>query len=419
MYNSAFFTLLRQSWRSIMRNWRRTLITVSAISMGIGLAIFFMALGQGVYQQMINSVVRSMGGHFTIEHVNYREAPAIDLLLSKTDELRAKILELPNTSKSKAIIFGQAVYRSAHGTTGGMVMGVEPAKEREVSELPGKIVDGHYLSESDFREVIIGKAIAERLRLKVGRKLVISTNNAEGELSEHRFKVKGIFETKSPELDASIIQMTIRAARSLFSMQDDQVTQLGFLVHDLKQRDQTLATAREIVTETLGDQAVAIPWEQVQKALADYIKLDRGSNWIMQSILIFLSLFTIWNTILMSVLERSREFGVMLALGTSSARIRTQVAIESAFISVLGALLGIAMGGGLAWRLSKTGLDIMALMGGQEINVAGFSMSGMVYPSIEPDTLLWFGGVVVVSAILMSGLASRNVLKICIADVLR
>jgi len=387
--------------------------------MGIGLAIFFMALGQGVYQQMINSVVRSMGGHFTIEHVSYREAPAIDLLLSKTDELRAKILELPNTSKSKAIIFGQAVYRSAHGTTGGMVMGVEPAKEREVSELPGKIVDGHYLSESDFREVIIGKAIAERLRLKVGRKLVISTNNAEGELSEHRFKVKGIFETKSPELDAAIIQMTIRAARSLFSMQDDQVTQLGFLVHDLKQRDQTLETAREIVTETLGDQAVAIPWERVQKALADYIKLDRGGNWIMQSILIFLSLFTIWNTILMSVLERSREFAVMLALGTSSARIRMQVAIESAFISILGALLGIAIGGGLAWRLSNTGLDIMALMGGQDVNVAGFSMSGMVYPSIELNTLLWFGGVVVLSSILMSGLASRNVLKIRIADVLR
>ena len=419
MSNSAFLTLVRQSWRSIWRNWRRTLITVSAISMGVGMAILFMALGQGVYTEMINTAVKSLGGHFTVEHKDYREAPSVDLFVDQASALQKKIEALPEIKESKMLILGQGVYKSARGTTGGIIMGVNPAKEREISNLPKKMIEGEYLTEKDKGKVVVGKIIADQLKLKVGRKIIISANDANGELSENRFRIKGIFETKSPELDAVIVQMSIQSAQQLFSLKPGQVSQIGFLVKNPNDRDEVLEKALAITKAQKSSNAVALPWEQVQKELADYIRVDRGGNWVMQFIIIGLCLFTIWNTILMSVLERSREFAVMIALGTGYLRLRSQIAIESIFIGFFGVLAGIAWGGGLAAYLGKKGLDIMDLTGGKETNVAGFAIEGIIYPKIEPAFLTYFGGFVFLAAILMSIVASHNVRKIKVTDVLR
>ena len=382
------------------------------------MAVFFMALAQGVYSEMIDTAVKSLGGHFTIEHKDYRDSPSVDLFVDNAKELQKKIEAFPEIRGSKVLVLGQGVYKSARGTTGGVIMGINPATEKLISDLPEKMVEGEYLKPEDRGKVIIGKTIADQLKLKIGRKIIISTNDVEGELSEYRYRVKGIFETKSPELDAAVIQMTVSTAQELFGLKESQVSQLGFLVKNPRDRDEILEQASGL-TKTHSDSLVALPWETVQKELADYIRVDRGGNWIMQIIIIGLCLFTIWNTILMSVLERSREFAVMLALGTSYLRIRSQVAIESVFIGLFGVLVGLSWGGGLAAYLGKQGLDIMDLTGGKETNVAGFAIEGIIYPRIEPEFLLYFGGGVFLTAILMSIFASQNVRKIKVTDVLR
>ena len=377
-----------------------------------------MALAQGVYSEMIDTAVKSLGGHFTIEHKDYRDSPSVDLFVDNAQELQKKIEAFPEIRGSKVLVLGQGVYKSARGTTGGVIMGINPATEKLISDLPEKMVEGEYLKPEDRGKVIIGKTIADQLKLKIGRKIIISTNDVEGELSEYRYRIKGIFETKSPELDAAVIQMTVSTAQQLFGLKESQVSQLGFLVKNPRDRDEILEQASGLTNAHSGS-LVALPWETVQKELADYIRVDRGGNWIMQIIIIGLCLFTIWNTILMSVLERSREFAVMLALGTSYLRIRSQVAIESVFIGLFGVMVGLSWGGGLAAYLGKTGLDIMDLTGGKETNVAGFAIEGIIYPRIEPEFLLYFGGGVFLTAILMSIFASQNVRKIKVTDVLR
>ena len=192
-------------------------------------------------------------------------------------------------------------------------MGINPATEKLISDLPKKMVEGEYLKPEDRGKVIIGKTIADQLKLKIGRKIIISTNDVEGELSEYRYRVKGIFETKSPELDAAVIQMTVSTAQELFGLKESQVSQLGFLVKNPRDRDEILEQASGLTNAHSGS-LVALPWETVQKELADYIRVDRGGNWIMQIIIIGLCLFTIWNTILMSVLERAGSSRLCLPL---------------------------------------------------------------------------------------------------------
>ena len=382
------------------------------------MAIFFMALAQGVYSEMIDTAGKSLAGHFTIEHKDYRDSPSVDLFVDHAEELETKIGAIPEIKASKALVLGQGVYKSARGTTGGIIMGINPDTEKDISDLPEKMVEGEYLTSKDKGKVIVGKTIADQLKLKAGRKIIIAANNVDGELSEYRYRVKGIFETKSPELDAAVIQMTVETAQELFGLKKGQVSQLGFLVKNARDRDDVLEVVQGITKEK-SDSLVALPWETVQKELADYIRVDRGGNFVMQFIIIGLCLFTIWNTILMSVLERSREFAVMLALGTSYLRIRSQITMESIFIGVFGVCVGLLWGGGLSAYLGKKGLDIMDLTGGKETNVAGFAIEGIIYPKIEPEILIYFGGGVFFAAVLMSIVASHNVRKIQVTDVLR
>ena len=152
--------------------------------------------------------------------------------------------------------------------------------------------------------------------------------------------------------------------------------------------------------------------------LANYIRLDRGSNQVFQGIIIFLCLFTIFNTILMSVLERTREFAVMMALGTPTTRMRGQILIESALLASLGVVVGLGIGGGIAGYFNVTGLDMSQLMG-DEVDVSGFALNTLVRPKVSVELLAALGGSVFFATLLISLFAMRRIKQIDLATVLR
>ena len=141
--SDAFLVISRTAWRSIWRNCRRTLITVSSIAFGLSLALFFVAMAEGGYGQLINDAVRMYAGHVTVEHPLYEEAPAADLNVGNAGALRARIALLPGVVGSKSLVLGQGLVKTAAGAVGVAVMGVDPRLELEVSPLAGKIVRGN------------------------------------------------------------------------------------------------------------------------------------------------------------------------------------------------------------------------------------------------------------------------------------
>ena len=325
-----FALIFRISWRSIWRNRRRTWITVSAIAFGLALAVFFIAFGDGVYNQLIDDATRMQGGHFTLEHPDYREAPAVDLFVGGVSGLRERLEGLDGVLGTKALVLGQGVARSGHGAVGVSVMGVEPSLEAASSPLAGGIVDGSYLEEGDGRKVVLGAKLARRLELRTGKKLVIATNDASGEIVEELFRVKGTFEIGADEVDAYLVQIPLESARRLYGLGQEDATQVGVLLSDPGRRPAVMAAARELLPAGVALRT----WEEVMPELANYIRVDRGSNLVFQGIIVFLSLFTIFNTILMSVLERTRELAMQLALGVSASLLRLQVVVESTGIVV-------------------------------------------------------------------------------------
>ena len=407
--------LARLAWRSIWRNRRRTLITVLSIGFGLACTVFFIAIGEGVYAQLIDQVVRLQAGHITMENPSYRDAPAVDLWIKAPESLRSHIESLPQVERTKLIIMGQGIARSGSGDVSATWMGIEPSVELDTSPLVRHIVAGRYLNDDDGPWVVIGSELAKRLKLAVGKKMVITTNDAAGNLVDELCRVRGIFETGSVEIDGYFIQAPIDFARRLFGLPEEGATQLGVVLRIPEAQESILREARLMVAEQ--DIAV-LPWQEVIPEIASYIKLDKGSNLIFQAILVFLILFTIFNTILMSVLEREREFAVLLALGTKPVQLRLQILMESAYLGLIGCALGLLVGGLAAWAAQVWGIDLRSLLE-EGFTISGFAVSAKMHARVTTGLLLGTAGLVFGATLILSLIPMHRATRLSIVDQLR
>ena len=407
--------LSRLAWRSVWRNKRRTIITVLSIALGLTFALFFITLAEGAYYQMIRDGVRMQAGHITLEHKEYRDAPAVDLYIKNPTELRQRIAALPDVEETKLLILGQGVARSGNGAVGVAVMGIEPSVEMKYSPIAKKIIDGEYLDDADTNLVVIGSALARRLKLDLGKKMVLTTNDANGELVEELCRVKGVFQTGSDEIDGFLVQLPVNFARKLFTMPEGSATQLGVI---LKNQDRLNGVLNKIRAMLPPGDVVALTWREVMPELAAYITLDRTSNYIFQIILISLILFTIFNTILMSVLERRQEFAILLAIGTPPRQLQLQVLFESAIIGIFGVFFGIILGASVAYYFQVYGLDFSSLLK-EGVTVSGLAFETKMHARVTAPVLLWSALIVFFATLLLSVLPMRRAARTPFADILR
>ena len=377
--------------------------------------MFMVALAEGVYAKLIDDAIRLQSGHVTVMNRKYLDAPASDLLVRNVASLRREMEKIPGVEKTKALVIGQALVKTPTGSVGVMVMGVEPAVEKATSPLARKIRKGAYLTGDDGAEIIIGQALAARLRLQVGKKLVMAANDTSGQMIEELCRVRGIFRMDSEEMDGYFVQVPINFARRVFGIPRDSATEVGAILHNPGSRHAVVKR----VAQLPGSSGYAVyPWEKVLPEISGYIRLDRASNWIFQILLIFLVLFTIFNTIFMSVMERSREFGVLLALGTAPLRLRTQVFLEALFMDLLGCVLGLIIGSAGIIYFRINGLD-MSQMTKSEMSIGGIGLEMIVRPALTPEIIGWVGGLIFMVTLVLSLYPVWRSAKINVAEVLR
>lgn len=406
---------VRLAWRSIWRNRRRTLITVCSIGLGLAFNIFFISLGEGVYHQLVEQIVRMQAGHITLENPEYREAPAIDLFINDIEKVRGKLEAWPQVEKTKKLILGQGIAKSGAGNVAAALMGVEPSIEAATSPLVRNLVDGEYLADDDEALVVIGDEMARRLNLDVGKKLVITSNDVNGDLVEELCRVKGVFETGSEELDTYFVQMPIGFAAKLFNIPDDSATQLGVI---LKNADSQNGVLTKIRAQVADRTVSALPWQSILPEVASYIKMDRTSNFVFQAILIFLVLFTIFNTILMSVMERQKEFAVLLSIGTRTGSLKRQVFMETVFLALIGCSIGVIIGGIASGLVQYYGIDLGAFLD-EGVSISGFAITTKLHSRVTVQLLGTTAGLVFLATLLLSLIPMKRSARIDIVEQLR
>ena len=413
---SNLLLITKIGWRSIWRNKRRTLISLFSIIIGTGIPIFFVCIAWGFYAGLIDDVARLMSGHITYEHVEYRNSPSNDLWVGDIQKINKTLNNNAEVLSTKQIVNLQGVAHTAKGSVGISLMGIEPEKEITISFLPETVIEGNYLSKEDGRWVVVGDQLAKNLNISVGKKFVFTTNDIKGELVEELFRVKGIFKTGSKEIDGHFVQSDIEIARKIAGLGSDDVSQLGIIVKNPDTHENFLQDLQKSLAKKNG---VFLSWQKIMPDVATTIRMDRTAISSFMIMLVVIVLFTMFSTILMSTLERKREFASLLAIGTQQKELKIQIFIETIFFGLIACPLGALLGIGFAKWVE--GYDMMNVVGGksEDMSVGGFGMDTIITPLFSAPLILQISIFFFLAVQLLSILPIYLISRISITDELR
>ena len=413
---SNLLLITKIGWRSIWRNKRRTLISLFSIIIGTGIPIFFVCIAWGFYAGLIDDVARLMSGHITYEHVEYRNSPSNDLWVDDIQKINKTLNNNAEVLSTKQIVNLQGVAHTAKGSVGISLMGIEPEKEITISFLPETVIEGNYLSKEDGRWVVVGDQLAKNLNISVGKKFVFTTSDIKGDLVEELFRVKGIFKTGSKEIDGHFVQSDIEIARKIAGLGSDAVSQLGIIVKNPDTHENFLQDLQKSLAKKNG---VFLSWQKIMPDVATTIRMDRTAISSFMIMLVVIVLFTMFSTILMSTLERKREFASLLAIGTQQKELKIQIFIETIFFGLIACPLGALLGIGFAKWVE--GYDMMNVVGGksEDMSVGGFGMDTIITPLFSAPLILQISIFFFLALQLLSILPIYLISRISITDELR
>ena len=363
MYDEIFL----MAWRNLWRRKRRTWITITTIVFGVWLSMTFTGLGDYSYTNMIDTGANLGFGHVTIQPAGYQDEPKISKLISDLPEIK-KITQKYSESNHSAIEstahteLANGVLATASKQIFGFFIGVDPAQESKHRNIYYKsMIKGDWLESTKEKKVVIGKGIADLLHLKIGKKLIYTTTDIDGEIVSEVVRVKGIFRTGVKEIDNASIILPIDTLKETLKFKESQLTLMALFLNDQRKSG---VIAKDIEA-LLSNNIEVKSWDQTQAELASLITLDRGGNILTQMLIGLLVAAGILNTLLMSVLERLKEFGVMMAIGMLPSNLFLLVMTESFFLAMLGLLFGIMVCIPWYFYMSNVGLDFSALMGNE------------------------------------------------------
>ena len=373
------------AWRNLWRRKRRTLITGISIGFGVMLAVTFTGTGDYGYTNMINTSAIMGLGHVTIEPHGYNQTPSLDKRLRKTGQIRERVLAMPGVNDAIVRITGQAMFASASKTIGGMFMGIDPAQESpEQNLLIRSLVQGEVFSGKDGRGVVVGSKIAEKLNLRIGKKLVYTTTDVYGEIVSEIARVTGIFKTGVNEVDGGMVLLPINSVRTTLHYDAQDATLLAVIINDQRYAERM----RDTISLAEGDpQIEVLSWQQTQTEMAGIITMDRSGNYISQFLIGLLIAAGILNTLLMSVLERTREFGVMMAVGMSPRTLFMLVVVESLWLAIIGIVIGIIITAPWYAYLYYVGLDFSGAIG-EDYSAGGILVDPLIRIRLYKESII-------------------------------
>lgn len=395
-------TLLTIAWRSLWRHTRRTLLTALAFGLGVFLLIVFLGLGDGIHEKMIDTGVRIGSGHVVVEPRGARTKVAANLMLDADSGAQVReILAAPELARlvkgSAPRLLVSGLLSSAKNSAGVQVIGAVGPREADLSLLPEKIVAGTFLEpDGKAPPVVVGKSLAEKLKIQLGSKVVLMTQ-AGAEIQSQLLRVRGIFDTGMDDVDRHVIAVSLDDLQTLLARPGALTEQAVFL-----RRADDAERVRDFIAARLRRRPISVlTWREAMPQLDQFIVIDDAGNYIFNGILLIMVTLGIVNTVLMAVLERKREFGLLAALGMRPALIAVMVAAESFFLTALGAAAGLVAGLATHHYFAVHGLDISTI-GDQSFSAAGVSVDSVVYSYLYPGRIRWSLFVVAALGVLAS-----------------
>ncbi|MDJ0783645.1 MAG: ABC transporter permease [Desulfosarcinaceae bacterium] len=378
---------VKMAWRNIWRHPRRTLLTTLAIAFACVLLIFMLSFQFGSYEAMINASIKIHTGHLQVQAAGYQEQQEIRRVIEDPRAVHQALAAIPEVDAHAARARAFALVASQERAYGIMVEGIDPAAEAQVSTLPRIIRAGAYLAPApdseDLSGALVGYLLARNLRVDVGDELTILGQGRDGSVAATVVRVRGIYRSGMDDYDRGAVQIHLQTFQEVFSM-DAAVHEIVVTTGRLTE----VGPIQRALAPTLTDLAnthplVSLSWDALLPGLKQAIAMDLVSGAISYVILILVVAFSILNTFLMAIFERTHEFGVMLAIGARPARLTRLVLMESAGITLVGIGAGVLFGCLITGYFATHGIEL----GGASDLFRQYGIPNTLYPRLTVVTV--------------------------------
>lgn len=381
------------AWRNLWRNRRRTWLTASGIAFAVWMLVFGMSMQVGTFEIMIDNIAKLGLGHIQIQHPEYHNNPRFEYTIRGADELESMLAAIPTVAVVSPRTMGFALASSTDRSFGTQVIGVDFSQEASWSTLPDMQRTGRYLAGPG--EAFIGSVLARNLGLDIGAELVLLGTAKEGGIAAAVAEVVGTFTTGQAALDRAVVYIPIDDFRAGWELAADEVHALVVLadsVADSETVARDLQSARGVpgARGFLNEGWIALSWRDLMPEAEQTIDLKYIGMQFFFAMLVIIVTFSVVNTFMMTIFERTPEFGMLMAIGMRPASIMLQLLLEAFWLGALGVLLGLALSGGLVAILASTGMPLPA--DAAEM-LKQYNLPDRMYPKFSTDAA-WTAAVV-------------------------
>lgn len=332
--------LIKLAWRNIWRNKRRSVLTLAAVTFAVLMAIGMRGIQLGTYSLNIKTAVELFSGYLQVQAKGYNDTPKLSLCFKEDKNLSRALKSTKGIEAYSSRIYADGLISFKDNSRGVAIFGIEPRKEKEVTTFTKNIDKGKFFDSDSSNEVVLGTQLMKNLNAKLGDEIVLLAQGFDGSLGNQKYKIVGTVRLGVQELESTVVFMGLKTAQTLLAMRN-KVNVIAIKASDLGQ----LTEIRKRLAEKITNKKLTVlTWNKVNPELQQAIQLDNVSGILFLGILIVIVAFGILNTVLMSVTERFREFGVILSIGMQQKKLTYLVYLETMFIAFLGLLFGNLLG---------------------------------------------------------------------------
>lgn len=402
--------LFQIAWRNIWRNKARSLVVISSIIIGVWAGIFILSFSWGMYMNNINESVYRQLSHIQIHHPIFGEENDSKFIISNTDKKVKQFKSNDRIASVSSRVISTGMITSPTTASGVKIYGINPPSETTQIRLHESVREGAYFDSGKENEILIGEKLAKKLKVKLKSKVVLTFTNIQSEIISGAFRIGGIYRSKNISLDEVNVYVQQKHLQELLELKPSESNEIAILVNDEEQLDAIKKFIAGIVPKGKVED-----WKELSPELRMIIESFNLYTYIMSGIILLALTFGIINTMLMSVLERIRELGMLMAIGLNKHKIFFMIMLETFYLTLLGTPIGLMSGWLTVTALGKTGINLSMFSEG----LASYGFSSMIYPALDHDKYVIIVTMCLITALLSAIYPAYKALQLNPSEAIR
>ena len=372
-------------WRNLWRNPRRTAAVITAGAVGVAAIMLSVGVTVGIIRQIINSNLSFQTGHIQIHKKGFHKNPTVNGAFVPDKKIIDALKSMGEIKAFAPRIKITGLIMTAENSSGVVITGISPEKEKHVSTVDRSILSGTYLKAGKTGQILLGEKLAKKLNVNTGDRVILMAQGRGQEVGALSLRVTGIFRAKLSAHEKLYVFITLDDARQLLKLESDEITGITAVTPTSEDAD----IIKDALKKMISDESLEVlSWSELQPILREIVTFYSMAIYLVY-ILIYIGItFAVLNTVLMVVFERTREFGILSAIGMKGYQVVGLVLIECFWLGLLSVIMGNALGIGLLIYFATHGIDLSVVAGGAEF----WGIGRVIYPAINPESA-WKGSI--------------------------